>query len=83
MQSLNVVFHVSLNKLLNKPGYDVTVIDDLALGGDGNESTGRCAAWVVDRMPWCETQPQCDLEAEDNTVRDRGDLRRRPFGRLV
>ena len=33
MQSLNVVFHVSLNKLLNKPAYDVTVMDDLALGG--------------------------------------------------
>ena len=33
MQSLNVVFHVGLNKLLNKPAYDVTVMDDLALGG--------------------------------------------------
>ena len=33
MQSLNVVFHVSLNKLLNKPAYDVTVMDDVALGG--------------------------------------------------
>ena len=33
MQSLNVVFHVSLNKLLNKPAYDVTVMDDAALGG--------------------------------------------------
>ena len=32
MQSLNV-FHVGLNKLLNKPAYDVTVMDDLALGG--------------------------------------------------
>ena len=32
MQSLNVVFHVGLNKLLNKPAYDVTVMDDLALG---------------------------------------------------
>ena len=33
MQSLNVVFHVGLNKLLNKPAYDVTVMDDLALRG--------------------------------------------------
>ena len=33
MQSLYVVFHVSLSKLLNKPAYDVTVMDDLALGG--------------------------------------------------
>ena len=33
MKSLNVVFHVGLNKLLNKPAYDVTVMDDLALGG--------------------------------------------------
>ena len=32
MQSLNVVFDVSLNKLLNKPSYDVTVMDDLAIG---------------------------------------------------
>ena len=32
MQSLNVVFHVGLNKLLTKPAYDVTVMDDLALG---------------------------------------------------
>ena len=30
MQSLNVVFDVSLNKLLNKTSYDVTVMDDLA-----------------------------------------------------
>ena len=33
MQSLNVVFHVGLNKLLTKPAYDVTIMDDLALGG--------------------------------------------------
>ena len=33
MQSLYVVFHVILSKLLNKPAYDVTVLDDLALGG--------------------------------------------------
>ena len=33
MQSLNVVFDVSLNKLLNKPSYDVTVMGELALGG--------------------------------------------------
>ena len=33
MQSLNVVFDVNLNKLLNKPSYDVAVMDDLALGG--------------------------------------------------
>ena len=31
MQSLNVVFDVSLNKLLNKTSYGVTVTDDLAL----------------------------------------------------
>ena len=31
MQSLNIVFDVSLNKLLNEPSYDVTVMDDLAL----------------------------------------------------
>ena len=31
MQSLNVVFHDSLNKLLNKPAYDVTVMYELAL----------------------------------------------------
>ena len=33
MQSLNVVFDVSLTKLLNKPSYDVNVMGDLALGG--------------------------------------------------
>ena len=33
VQSLNVFFDVSLNKLLNKPSYDVTVMDDLALEG--------------------------------------------------
>ena len=33
MRSLDVVFDVSLNKLLNKPSYDVTAMDDLALGG--------------------------------------------------
>ena len=33
MESLNIVFHVSLNKLLNKPAYDVTVMDDFTLGG--------------------------------------------------
>ena len=32
MESLNVVFHVSLNKLLNKPAYDVTVMDDFTSG---------------------------------------------------
>ena len=32
MQSLTVIFHVGLNKLMNKPAYDVTVMDDLALG---------------------------------------------------
>ena len=36
----------------------------------------------VDRMPWCDTQPLCDLEAED-TVTDRGDWRCRRFRRLV
>ena len=33
MRSLDVVFVVSLNKLLNKLSYDVTVMDDLAWGG--------------------------------------------------
>ena len=33
MQSLHVVFDVSLNKLLNKPSYDITLMDDLALEG--------------------------------------------------
>ena len=32
MESLNVVFHVILNKLLNKPAYDVTVMDDFTSG---------------------------------------------------
>ena len=32
MQSLTVIFHVGLNKLMNRPAYDVTVMDDLALG---------------------------------------------------
>ena len=31
MRSLGVVFDVSLNKLLKKLPYDVTVMDDLAL----------------------------------------------------
>ena len=30
MRGLDVVFDVSLNKLLNKPSYDFTVMDDLA-----------------------------------------------------
>ena len=34
MQSLNIVFVMSvLNKFLSKPSYDVTVMNDLALGG--------------------------------------------------
>ena len=32
MRSLDIVFDVSLKKMLNKPSYGVTVIDDLALG---------------------------------------------------
>ena len=44
--------------------------------GHGTKGTG------VDRMPWCETQPLCDFEAED-IVRDRGDLRCRRFRRRV
>ena len=32
-ESLNIVFDVSLNNLLNKPSYDVTIMDDLVLGG--------------------------------------------------
>ena len=35
-----------------------------------------------DRMPWCETQPLCDLQAQD-IVRDRGDLGCHRFCRLV
>ena len=35
-----------------------------------------------ERMPCCETQPLCDLEAED-TVRDQGDLGCRHFRQLV
>ena len=38
--------------------------------------------WESIGLPWCETQPLCDLEAED-TVRDRGDLRCRRFRWLV
>ena len=33
MQSLNAVFDVSLNKLLNKPSYDVTVMSDFGIRG--------------------------------------------------
>ena len=33
MQSLNAVFDVSLNKLLNKPLYDVTVMSDIGIRG--------------------------------------------------
>ena len=33
MQSLNAVFDVSLNKLLNKPSYDVTVMGDFGIRG--------------------------------------------------
>ena len=33
MRSLDVVFDIGLKKLLNKPSYDVAVMDDLALGG--------------------------------------------------
>ena len=33
MQSLNAVFDVSLNKLLNKPSYDVTVMGDFGIKG--------------------------------------------------
>ena len=32
MRNLYVAFDVSVNKLLNKPSYDITVMDDLALG---------------------------------------------------
>ena len=42
MRKLDAVFDVSLNKLLNKPSYDVTVMDDLALGGASLLSASVC-----------------------------------------
>ena len=33
MQSLNAVFDVSLNKLLNKPSYDVTLMGEFGIRG--------------------------------------------------
>ena len=50
--------------------------------GNGRRDCHGMKGMEVDRMPWCETQPLCDLEAED-TVRDRGDLRCRHFRWLV
>ena len=42
--------------------------------GNGRPDCHGTKGTGVDRVPWCETQPLCDLEAED-TVRDLGDLR--------
>ena len=46
VQSLNVVFDVSLNKLLNKPSYDVPVMDDLALEGASLFSSHYVAVYL-------------------------------------
>ena len=51
--------------------------------GNGRPDCHRTKGTRVDRIIWCETQPLCDLKAEDDTVRDRGDLRCRRFRRLV
>ena len=50
MQSLYVVFHVSLSKLLNNPAYDVTVMDDLALGGASLLSAGSMCSSVSETI---------------------------------
>ena len=42
IRNLDVVFDVSLNKLLNKPSYDVTVMDVLAQGGASLLSASVC-----------------------------------------
>ena len=46
--------------------------------GNGRPDCRGTKGTGVDRMPWCETQPLCDLEAE-KTVRGRGELRCRRF----
>ena len=50
--------------------------------GNGRPDCHGTNGMGVKRMPWCKGQPLCDLEAEE-TVRDRGDLRRRRFRRLI
>ena len=50
--------------------------------GNGRPDYHVTKGMGVDRMPWCETQPLCDLEAED-TVRDWDDLRCRCFHPLI
>ena len=50
--------------------------------GNGRPNCHRTKGMGVNRMPWCETQPLCDLEAED-IVRDQGDVRCRSFRWLV
>ena len=56
MQSLNVVFHVGLNKLLNKPAYDVTVMDKqrvLMHGHQGwNVRHGLCHIYMIYVYIW-------------------------------
>ena len=47
MRSLNVL-NVSLNKLLNKPSYEFTVMDDLALGGASLLSAHCLAVYHAD-----------------------------------
>ena len=51
MQSLNVVFDVSINKLLNKPSYDVTVMDDLALEG-ASLLSAHCVPVYLKQLCW-------------------------------
>ena len=50
--------------------------------GNGRPDYHGMKGMGVNRMPWCKRQPLCDLEAEE-TVRDRGDLRRQRFRRLI
>ena len=50
--------------------------------GNGRPDCHGTKRTGVHMMPWCETQPLCDFEAED-TVRDRGDLRCRCFRWLI
>ena len=50
--------------------------------GNGKPDCYGTKGTAVDSMPWWKTEPLCDLEEED-TVRDRGDLRCRRFFRLV
>ena len=46
MRILDVDFDVSLNKFLNKPSYDVTVMDDLAWGAH------HCLAFTMFQCIW-------------------------------